>query len=179
MTRSVSSLVAALLVACTPTPSADGPPAEGEAGEGEGEGEEGEGEEGEGEEGEGEGELNAAVFDYVNDLYAAGIESSDDRASVMAAYRCLTRHLYVLGVELADNELYPELAAEMLPTVATADATAPYRAVIDRLLELRAEARKAKDFAKGDLIRDLLKAAGVSIEDTPRGARWQITSPGP
>jgi cysteinyl-tRNA synthetase len=119
-------------------------------------------------------QAGAAVFDYVNELYAAGIEQSDDRPAMMAAYRCLTRHLYVLGVELADDELYPELAAEMLPTVATADATAPYRAVIDRLLELRAEARKAKDFAKGDLIRDLLKAAGVTVEDTPRGARWEL-----
>jgi len=116
----------------------------------------------------------AAVFDYVNELYAAGIEHSSDPASVMAAYRCLTRHLHVLGVELADAELYPELAADSMPTVATEDVTAPYRAVIDRLLELRAEARKAKDFAKADTIRDLLKAAGVTVEDTARGARWQV-----
>ena len=42
------------------------------------------------------------------------------------------------------------------------------------MLEARAEARKAKDFAKSDLIRDLLQAAGVVIEDTPKGARWDL-----
>ncbi|HET6583170.1 MAG TPA: cysteine--tRNA ligase [Nannocystaceae bacterium] len=117
---------------------------------------------------------SAALFDYVNELFAAGIEQSTDAPSVMAAYRCLTRHLHVLGMELADAELYPELAADSMPIVAAADATAPYRAVIDRMLELRAEARKAKDFARSDTIRDLLKAAGVTVEDTPRGARWEL-----
>ena len=39
------------------------------------------------------------------------------------------------------------------------------------LLEERQAARKAKDFAKADQIRDQLKAAGWVIEDTPKGPR--------
>jgi cysteinyl-tRNA synthetase len=119
-------------------------------------------------------QATAAMFDYVGELFAGGIESCDDAASVMAAYRCLTRHLYVLGVELPDAELYPELAADCMPVTDTADATAPLRAAIDRMLVLRAQARAAKDFARADLIRDLLKEAGVKIEDTPGGARWEL-----
>ena len=39
------------------------------------------------------------------------------------------------------------------------------------LLEERQAARKARDFAKADQIRDQLKAAGWVIEDTPKGPR--------
>ena len=116
----------------------------------------------------------AAAFDYVNELYAAGIEKSEDIASVAAAYRCLTRHLFVLGVEMPNEALYPELAADCFPVAGGGEAAEPYKAVIDRMLEARAEARKAKDFAKSDMIRDVLQAAGVVIEDTPKGARWDL-----
>jgi cysteinyl-tRNA synthetase len=80
----------------------------------------------------------------------------------------------VLGVEMPDAELYPELAADCMQVEDAALATAPLRAAIDRMLALRASARAAKDFARADLIRDLLKDAGVKIEDTPGGARWEL-----
>ncbi|SOD70511.1 cysteinyl-tRNA synthetase [Jatrophihabitans sp. GAS493] len=40
------------------------------------------------------------------------------------------------------------------------------------LLKQRAEARRNKDFATSDAIRDAFAAAGLLIEDTPTGARW-------
>ena len=42
------------------------------------------------------------------------------------------------------------------------------------LLEQRAAARAAKDFAAADAIRDQIKAAGVEIEDTPSGPKWSV-----
>ena len=119
-------------------------------------------------------QATAAMFDYVNELFAGGIETIDDAPSLMAAYRCLVRHLHVLGIENSDDTLYPELAADCMPGADAADATAPYRAVIDRMLQLRLDARKAKDFARADLIRDVLKSAGVVVEDTAGGARWDL-----
>ncbi|HEV7146901.1 MAG TPA: DALR domain-containing protein, partial [Pedococcus sp.] len=41
-------------------------------------------------------------------------------------------------------------------------------------LELRAQARAARDFTTADAIRDLLGAAGVVIEDTASGANWSL-----
>ncbi|GAB6901074.1 cysteine--tRNA ligase [Kineosporia succinea] len=41
-------------------------------------------------------------------------------------------------------------------------------------LEARATARKEKDFATADAIRNRLTAAGVAVEDTPEGARWSL-----
>jgi cysteinyl-tRNA synthetase len=39
------------------------------------------------------------------------------------------------------------------------------------LLDERQAARKAKNFARSDAIRDELKAKGWQIEDTPKGSR--------
>lgn len=44
---------------------------------------------------------------------------------------------------------------------------------IDALLVERANARKAKDFARSDQIRDDLAAQGIVIEDGPDGATWR------
>ncbi len=52
------------------------------------------------------------------------------------------------------------------------------RQVVDQLvsgaLERRAEARRAKNWASSDAIRDELAAAGIAVEDTPQGQRWEL-----
>lgn len=42
---------------------------------------------------------------------------------------------------------------------------------IRKLVEERQEARKARNFARADEIRDILKARGITLEDTPQGIR--------
>jgi len=44
---------------------------------------------------------------------------------------------------------------------------------IDALVALREAARKRRDFADADRIRDALAAEGVMVEDTPGGPRWR------
>ena len=46
-------------------------------------------------------------------------------------------------------------------------------AEIDALVLKRAEAKKAKDFAEADRIRDELKARGITVTDTKEGASWK------
>ena len=43
---------------------------------------------------------------------------------------------------------------------------------VEKLIEQRQEARKNKDFALADKIRDDLKAQGIILEDTPQGVKW-------
>lgn len=44
---------------------------------------------------------------------------------------------------------------------------------IDALMQKRIEARKNRDFALADQIRDQLKDMNIIIEDTPQGPRWK------
>ncbi len=44
---------------------------------------------------------------------------------------------------------------------------------IERLLEKRTLAKKAKDFATSDALRDELKSMGITIMDTPNGTMWE------
>lgn len=75
--------------------------------------------------------------------------------------------LDVLGLNPAD---------EAWRTTAAGDErlTAVVDALVRVLLDERAAAREAKDWARADAIRDQIKAAGVEVEDTPTGPRWSI-----
>ena len=44
---------------------------------------------------------------------------------------------------------------------------------IEQLIEERTQARKNRDFARSDEIRDLLKEKGILLDDTPQGTRWR------
>ncbi|MNN15737.1 Cysteine--tRNA ligase [compost metagenome] len=44
---------------------------------------------------------------------------------------------------------------------------------IEALIQERVEARKAKNWARADEIRDQLDAEGILLEDTPQGMRWR------
>ncbi len=52
------------------------------------------------------------------------------------------------------------------------------RDVVDALvsvaLDQREAARVRKDYAAADAIRELLYAAGIVVEDTPAGPRWEL-----
>jgi len=45
--------------------------------------------------------------------------------------------------------------------------------LLSLIIDIRQEARKRKDWATADRIRDGLKELGIILEDTPRGVRWK------
>ena len=73
---------------------------------------------------------------------------------------------------------FKEMAEEVLGLILykTADATGmtTLRRVVQSRIDEREEARKAKDFATADAIRDRLAEAGVLVEDTPDGTTWRL-----
>lgn len=81
-------------------------------------------------------------------------------AEQTAALRALRRIDAVLGIlDLADRDdtVDPELAAW-----------------VEERIALRQHARRDRDFARADAMRDELAARGVVVEDTPRGPRWTL-----
>lgn len=54
-------------------------------------------------------------------------------------------------------------------------ADAALDALVSAQIEARAKARKNRDFATADAIRDQLASAGITLEDTPQGTTWTLS----
>ncbi len=48
------------------------------------------------------------------------------------------------------------------------------RELVNLIVEIRSEARAARDFARADRIRDALQRLGIVLEDRPDGTRWSF-----
>lgn len=82
----------------------------------------------------------------------------------------------VLG---AIDDVYAQLGGEILGLIRPAEAqgsanVAREAGLIELLIEIRANARKNKDFATSDRIRDQLTALGVTLEDGASGTVWKV-----
>ena len=75
--------------------------------------------------------------------------------------------------DVLDEQAKLSGAAGSAVDAADAHAGDPEAAEIDALVAERTAAKKAKDFAKADEIRNQLTARGVIIIDTPNGPTWK------
>ncbi|GAA4118250.1 cysteine--tRNA ligase [Nocardioides fonticola] len=110
----------------------------------------------------------AVVHEHVregNRLLADG-----DAAGATAAAAQVRAMLAVLGVDPLD----PAWSGGASADDGEAKLTAAVDVLVAGLLEQRAAARAAKDFAAADDIRDRIKAAGIEVTDTPDGPKWSI-----
>ena len=92
-----------------------------------------------------------------------------DVAKLRALVAAVHAMLDVFGLDPAA----PEWAAAT-GAAASDDLTEVVDALVRTLLDQRAAARAAKDWATADAIRDSLAASGLKIEDTVDGARWSL-----
>ena len=66
------------------------------------------------------------------------------------------------------TQLFPEAVAE-----SPEEAEEILDEDIEKLIEERQAARKAKDFARADAIRDELLEKGIILKDTREGVQWK------
>jgi len=91
----------------------------------------------------------AAIFQMIRDLNRMDISRSD----ALAAIALLNKFDDVLGVlDWPKQDIDDD---------------------IQKLIDRREEARKQKDYAAADKIRDDLLAINIALEDTPHGVRWK------
>ena len=100
-------------------------------------------------------EAVAVLFDLANEVNKSRSQKDASLLKSLAA---------ILG--LLDRK-----PSEFLQATPAADGLTPDK--IDALIAARVAARKAKNFAEADRIRDELLAAGVALEDTPKGTIWR------
>lgn len=100
---------------------------------------------------------------------AAGGKFGSDAAKILATVKKMDEVLGLKIIECAADLLSKQRSSENAENHSD-DGEA---AEIDALLARRAEAKKAKDFATADKIRNDLAARGISIIDTPNGTTWK------
>ena len=84
--------------------------------------------------------------------------------------RVLSLSLMDKSIELREKEA---AAAKAAPAAGGFTVQGEGDPAIDALVLQRAEAKKAKNFAEADRIRDELKAQGIEVTDVPGGAVWK------
>ncbi|RFU42551.1 cysteine--tRNA ligase [Actinomadura logoneensis] len=105
----------------------------------------------------------AAVHETVREGNSAlAAEDKDAVRRHLAAVRAMTG---VLGLDPLAQEGDGATGDDLAPIV---------DALVKVALEQRQEARRRKDYAAADAIRDRLTEAGVLVEDTPHGPRWDL-----
>ncbi len=99
------------------------------------------------------------VFELVralNSAIDAGELGAGDVPAVKAAFETFDKVLGVIALRQQED------AQTALPA-----------AEIEKLVEARQAARRNRNFAEGDRIRDELLAKGIVLEDSPQGTRWK------
>jgi cysteinyl-tRNA synthetase len=109
---------------------------------------------------------SAAAFAAIHDLVGEGnklmdamlSDSQEDRVTLSRLVKAFLEMTSTMGFRFESSTVSSELVANL----------------VEYILELREQARADSAFDRADAIRSHLEAIGISVEDTPGGARWHL-----
>jgi len=102
-------------------------------------------------------EALGAIFEYVRD-----VNTSMDNGDFLASNLPSALNLFIRFDDIVDVLRPTQKEESGLPDAA-----------VEKLIEERVQAKKAKNFSRSDEIRKQLLEAGVILEDTKEGTRWK------
>ncbi len=122
------------------------------------------------------GEVPEFIEKYKNEFIAA-MDDDFNTADAMGVLFSMVREINTM-VSSGANKVALEAAAKAFDELTWVlglvynRKTDDLDSEIEALIQQRTDARKAKDFATADAIRDKLKDMGIILEDTPQGVKW-------
>lgn len=128
-----------------------------------------------------DGELNAEIKAQIDNRVAQFIEAMDDdlnTADGISAVFELVRDINSLVLGKNQSKATVEYSAKIFDELTGVLGLVYNRKAevldedIDAMIEARTLARKEKNWAEADRIRDELKAMGIVLEDTAQGVKW-------
>ena len=127
-------------------------------------------------------EAETAVLENLEQYREKFIEAMDDDLNTADAISAVFELITAINTAVKDGaskefaqkalDLLMELAAVLgLLQQETSEEVTEVEPEIQALIDERQAARKAKDFARADEIRDILKEKGITLKDTPQGVQ--------
>ena len=101
----------------------------------------------------------AVLFDLVRELNRVRAE---DEAQALPLAALLVKLGGILGILQDDAEAFLKSGSDL------------DESWIEEMIQKRVDAKKARDFAECDRIRDELAAQGISLQDGPQGTTWRV-----
>jgi len=140
----------------------------------------------------GEGTIDVEAYGQLRDKFAAAMDNDlNSSLAVTALYDVLKAKTNdatklaliasfdtVLSLDLlakaeAKREAMKKEAAATAASFTIISESGEENAEVTAKIQARQDAKKAKNFAEADRIRDELKAEGIEITDIPHGAKWK------
>ena len=110
---------------------------------------------------------------YLDDFNAAMGNDLNTAQALTVLYDVLKADLNDAEKRYLIGEFDKVLSLSLLDGKQEAQHSDDKAAEIEALIAKRAQARKEKDWATADAIRDELNARNIIVEDTPHGIKWR------
>ncbi|MBR4755873.1 MAG: cysteine--tRNA ligase [Bacteroidales bacterium] len=116
------------------------------------------------------------IFEAVRIINSAksGSSTASTSSATAGTGKQLTRGDIETLVQLFDDIVFGVLGLRDESSAESGKGQEVVSGLMDMVLEERAKAKAAKDWATSDAIRDHLKALGITVKDTKDGAEWTV-----